>query len=427
LSTDPARLLSPLTGGPAGIGSDAEVAAALVEAEVALVRAWAGIGIAPPAVADEVSAVFGWAGAAGSAGRPDAGSLGASVASHGTPVIELVAWMRSIVGDETGRWIHRGATSQDIIDSALMVTSARAARGASGLLDQVLEALTALAVRERDTPAIARTLTQHAVPTTVGVRVAGWVRGIRRAQQRLDASAAAAPAQLGGAAGTLASFVEIARVEGAASPADAATSLQSAFAGELGLAPSPAWHTMRAPVTELGDAFVQVIDSLAHLAADLSVLGRPEIGEMVTADNGRSSAMPHKRNPTSVVALRAAGLRAPFLGATLHAAAASATDERADGPWQAEWPTLQELAALTYGAAERAVDLARGLNVDRERVAANLALAGDAALSERVAIVRGSSSTGVSARDLSPLHDPAGYLGLAGDIVDDAVEGADGP
>ena len=406
MSTDEARrLLSPLTGGSEGVASDAEVTAAMIAAEVALVRAWAGAGVAPQEVANEVSLAFGWDADTGTCalGLADAGSLGESVAVHGTPVIELVSWMRSRVSEGAAPWIHRGATSQDVIDTALMEVAARAAEAAAGLLVEAEDALAALARDHRDTVAIARTLTQHAAPTTFGARVAGWLTGISRARARLEAAAAEAPAQLGGAVGTLDAFIEVARAEGAADPQGVARDVAERFAAELFLRAAAPWHTVRAPVTELGDALVQSVDAVAHFAADVSVLGRPEIGEVATADAGGSSAMPHKRNPTSVVLIRAAGVRAPFLGATLHAAAASATDERADGPWQAEWPALQELAALAYGTAQAGAALAGGLTVNAERVAANLAL-----------------SAGASPE----LSDPDAHLGLAGEIVDEASKGA---
>lgn len=376
----------------------------MIAAEVALVRAWAGAGVAPQEVADEVSSAFGFDAQTGTCalGLADAGSLGESVATHGTPVIELVSWMRSRVTEGAAPWIHRGATSQDIIDTALMQVSANAATAAAERLAEAEGALAGLAREHRDTVAIARTLTQHAAPTTVGARVAGWLAGISRARARLDEAAAAAPAQLGGAVGTLDAFIEIARAEGAGDPRDAARDVAARFAVELHLQAASPWHTVRWPVTELGDALVQSIDAVAHVAADISLLGRPEIGEVRTANAGGSSAMPHKRNPTSVVLIRAAGVRAPFLGATLHAAAASATDERADGPWQAEWPALQELAGLAYGAAQAGAALAAGLTIDRERVAANLAL-----------------SAGASPE----LSEPAAHVGFAGDTVDEAAKG----
>ncbi|MFT4229602.1 MAG: lyase family protein, partial [Microbacterium sp.] len=198
---------------------------------------------------------------------------------------------------------------------------------------------------------------------------------------RLEAVAARLPAQLGGAGGTLASFVEI-------GGADAAARLPAAFAAELGLAaPAAPWHTSRWPVTELGDALVQVLDALGTLAGDVATLSRTEIGELAEGAGGGSSAMPQKQNPAASVLIRSAAMRAPQLGATLHLASALAVDERPDGAWHAEWPTLRELLRLALGAAGHAESLVAGLRVDREAVARNLALTGGLIVAERLSIV----------------------------------------
>jgi len=407
------------------------------------------VGLAPRGVADAISKEFGWDndGAWCHDASVDLMALRASQLENGTPVVGLVSWMRGRVAPEVGPWIHRGGTSQDIVDTALMLLGSRTAQDISARLREVEARLIAFVQRERDVPAISRTLTQHAVPTTVGARAVNWVRAVRRARVRLDEARANAPAQLGGAAGTLASIVAIAREEGAADPAQSAIALGEHFSRELNLAhvESP-WHTFRAPVTELGDAFVQAVDGLAHIAADLSLLGRPEIGEVLTSGTGASSAMPHKRNPVHVVLVKSAGVRAPFLGATLHAAAATAHDERSDGAWQAELPVFVELAGLAHACAESSVAMVTDLRVNPERVAANLHSAGGAAMSERVSIVlapnltpeslravldavsAGATASELQARfpelaglDIAGLLDPSQYTGLAAEFVDRAV------
>ena len=281
------------------------------------------------------------------------------------------------------------------------------------------------------------------MPTTVGLRAANWLRGVRRASARLDAASAALPAQLGGAAGTLAAFVEVVG-------ASAAAALPAAFAHELGLAePDAPWHTTRWPVTELADALVQAVDALGVLAGDVATLSRTEVGELAEGSRGGSSAMPQKRNPAASVLIRSAALRAPQLGATLHLAGALAVDERPDGAWHAEWPTLRELLRLGLGASAHAATLVDGLHVDSAAVARNLALTNGLIVAERVsivlepllgkdqvgAIIRAAGNgedlatlidealveTGTASVDVRSLLDPGRYTGLATDLVDRAV------
>ncbi len=451
-----ARVLDPVTVDAASVVGDAAVADALVSAEVALVRAQAALGMTPTDAAERISERFGWV--AGEATCRDHGIDSARLAraapASGSPVMPLVAAMRDRAGADLAPWIHRGATSQDVLDTALMSLAARAASLTADRLETAADRLGALATAERDTVAVARTLTQHAGPTTVGVRVAGWLFAIRRAAARLRSAAANAPAQLAGASGTLASFVDLAEVAGASgggSPRaeDTAAALPAAFAAQLGLAaPDAPWHTARWPVTEIGDVLVQAVDACGAFATDVATLVRPEIGELTTADDGRSTAMPHKRNPTSAVLVRSAAVRAPHLGAALHAAAALAGDERPDGPWHAEWPTLQDLLAVALGAASLTEGLASGLGVDRERVAANVALSGGLLLSERLStrlgpvigadgvdrivdsVVGGAdlaaalaAEPALEGRDVAGLLDPSAATGLAARIVDDAVSG----
>jgi 3-carboxy-cis,cis-muconate cycloisomerase len=437
-------LLSPVTFGHDFEVGDAEVLGALVAAEVALTRAWAAIGVAPQSVAEQVSVALGWRGAGETCvqhGVP-LRQLAADAVAGGNPVIPLVGALRARVPDEARPWVHRGATSQDVLDSAIMLM----ARGAVGVvvadLRQLEAALAAFAAVHRDEVAAARTLTQHAVPTTVGLRAAGWLRGVRRAIRRLETLSAELPAQLAGAGGTLASFVQIGGV-------DAARRLPAAYAAQLGLAaPDGPWHTQRWPVTELGDALVQAVDALGVIAADVATLSRTEIGELAEGVGGGSSAMPQKQNPARAILIRSAALRAPQLAATLHTAAALAVDERPDGAWHAEWPTLRELLRLARGASANAVQLVSGLRVDHAAVHRNLGLTRGLIVSERLSLVLGpvigadrvrdivaEASTGADLGelllaepaiaaaeiDVAELLEPANYTGLAGQLVDDTM------
>jgi 3-carboxy-cis,cis-muconate cycloisomerase len=433
-------LLSPVTVGFDGAVSDAAVLDALVTAEVALVRARGALGLAPAELVARVSDSLGWS----AAGRPcrghaiDASALAAASVAGGNPVIPLVGLLTDAVGAHAE--IHRGATSQDIVDSALMFVAADAAREISASLRATAASLRAFAIAHRAEVAAARTLTQHAVPTTVGLRAANWLRGIERATLRVDAAAAALPAQLGGAGGTLASFVEL-------YGADAAAQLPAAFAAELALAaPEAPWHTTRWPVTELGDALVQAIDAVGVIAGDVATLGRTEIGELSEGVGGGSSAMPQKQNPAASVLIRSAALRAPQLGATLHLAAAFAVDERPDGAWHAEWPALRELLRLALGATGTAARLVAGLQVDAAAVARNLAVTRGLIVAERLSLALGPvlgkarvaaivSSAGrgedlaallrnepqLAGVDLDALLDPAGYTGLADALTQRAL------
>ncbi|MFJ6651161.1 lyase family protein [Microbacterium sp. NPDC091313] len=429
-------LLSPGTLGHDAAVSDAAIVDALVAAEVALARAYATLGLADPGTAAAVSDALGWQGPGrGCSGHGvDAAALAAAGVAGGNPVIPLVGLLRDRVPESARAWIHRGATSQDILDTALVLVAAAAADAILADLARAADALAALAHAHRDVPAAARTLTQHAVPTTVGARIAVWVRSIRRAATRLAAARSALPAQLGGAAGTLSAVV-------ADVGADAAAALPSAFADELGLAAAAApWHTERWPITELGDALVQSIDALGAMAADVATLGRTEIAELAEPSAGGSSAMPQKANPVASVLLRATALRAPQLGATLHLAAGAAVDERPDGAWHAEWAPLRELLRLALGGAAHAVVIAEGLRVDRAAVARNLSLTGGLLLAERLRpvlvprigaarfaeLLAGDGDLAARLRelpeaddlDVDALLDPAGYLGLAPTFAD---------
>lgn len=445
-------LLTPVTVGHDESVTDAVFLDALVTTEIALTRAYALLGVAPAEVAEDVSGSLGWSGA-GALCRGhgiDVGELAAASVAGGNPVIPLVALLKDRVPESARAWVHRGATSQDVLDTALMLLAHGATHRVLASLRETDSALDDFATAHRGEVAAARTLTQHAVPTTVGLRAANWLRGVRRAIERVEDSARQLPAQLGGAGGTLASFVEIAGVERAAS-------LPAAFASELGLAaPDGPWHTTRWPVTELGDALVQALDALGVIAADVATLSRTEIGELAEGSGGGSSAMPQKQNPAASVLVRSAAIRAPQLGATLHTAAALAVDERPDGAWHAEWPTLRELLRLALGASGNAASLVTGLRVDSDAVARNLALTNGLIVAERLSVVLGPVIGAARVKELvaaagrgEDLHelvralpelqpggageridadallDPANYTGLASHLVDAAVAASD--
>ncbi|HYJ48920.1 MAG TPA: lyase family protein [Microbacterium sp.] len=433
-------LLSPVSVGAGDAASDRAVVAHLIGAELALTRALVASGAAPTSAGTAVETLR------HSAASIDLGRLARDSVAGGNPVIPLIALLKARLTQDdpdAAKWVHRGATSQDILDSALMSLGREVAATVVNSLGRTAAALATLAQTHRDDPAPARTLTQHGVPTTLGVKAAIWLRAILRSRRGLSGIAARLPAQLGGAGGTLASFVEL-------FGASVAEELPRRYAHELGLqAPDAPWHTDRWPVTELGDALAAVLAALGMFGSDVATMARTEIAEASVAEGGGSSAMPQKQNPVDAVLLRSAALRAPGLAAQLHLAAGLAVDERPDGAWHAEWPTLQELLRLALGASARAAELAGGLALDADRARANLDLTGGLIVSERLGIVLvplvgksrfdsliadaaagGDLATLVRALpeaadlDVDALVDPAQYVGLASSLVDEALREA---
>uniref|UniRef100_A0AAU1U540 3-carboxy-cis,cis-muconate cycloisomerase n=1 Tax=Streptomyces sp. NBC_00119 TaxID=2975659 RepID=A0AAU1U540_9ACTN len=435
-----AGLLSPgRAGSPAeSATSDSAVLRGLLDAEAGLTRAQAALGLAPAAAADAVTR------AAADEGRFDARDLALRARSGGNPVIPLVADLTAAVAGEHAPYVHRGATSQDILDTALMLVAARTLDGLLGDLARTESALGRLAAAHRDTVMPGRTLTQHAVPTTFGLKAAGWRSLVLDARDRLRAVRASLPVQLGGAAGTLAAF----GVFGATHAGE----LTEAYGAELGLvAPVLPWHTLRTPVADLAGALAFTAGALGKPAADVLTLSRTEIGELGEGAGGGSSAMPHKANPVRATLVAAAARRAPALAATLYASMA-AEDERPAGAWHAEWEPLRDLLRLVGGAARDAAGLAEGLQVHAdvmrehlfathglivsERLAAELApLLGRARakslLTEAARRTRAEGRTlaGILADepdlkgvDLADLTDPIRYTGSAGALTDRALE-----
>nr|WP_152894592.1 3-carboxy-cis,cis-muconate cycloisomerase [Streptomyces adustus] len=362
--------------GPGWAGSPAAAATgdraflrALLDAEAALTRAQAALGLAPAAAATAVTE------AASDAGF-DVHDLALRARAGGNPVIPLVADLTRAVGPEHGPYVHRGATSQDIMDTATMLVAVRTLGPVLDDLARTERALAALAAAHRDTAMPGRTLTQHAVPTTFGLKAAGWRSLVLDARDRLTAVRDALPAQLGGAAGTLAAF----SAYGAADP----LALTAAYARELGLRePLLPWHTLRAPIADLAGALAFTAGALGKTAVDVLTLTRTEIGEVTEDGGGGSSAMPHKANPVRSTLIAAAARRAPQLAATLYGALV-AEDERPAGTWHAEWEPLRELLRLVGGAARDAAELAEGLRVHPDVMREHLDLTHGLIVSERL-------------------------------------------
>jgi 3-carboxy-cis,cis-muconate cycloisomerase len=331
---------------------------------------------------------------------PDFDPATISSESGGNPVLGIVEILRQRLDGNAAHWVHRGLTSQDVVDSALMVLLKDAVSAVRRDVREQVGLLADLAEAHRATPMVARTLTQHAVPTTFGLKVATWLTAVLDADD--DLASLAFPVQLGGAAGTLAAVVEL-----GLDPAAARDRLSEA----LGLASALPWHTSRAPVTRIGDAAVGCTDAWGRIANDVLTLSRPEIGELAEGEGGGSSTMPQKRNPVLSVLIRRAALAGPQLAATLHVAAADSVDERATGAWHAEWATVATLVRRTVVAGSQATDLVDGLRVSPDRMRATL----DAA------------DVGSEQRSMAELagHEPrADYRGVSDEIVDAVLDRA---
>jgi 3-carboxy-cis,cis-muconate cycloisomerase len=286
-------------------------------------------------------------------------------------------------------------------------------------LSAQVDRLGTLVSRHRRTLLAGRTLTQHAVPLTFGLKAAHWLTALLDAAD--DLARLRTPAQFGGAAGTLAATTHLARAAGAtgtSDPAARAFAVAEQAAGMLGLDPGLPWHTTRAPVTRLGDGLVGCTDAWGRIAADVLTLSRPEIGELAEGTGGGSSTMPHKANPVLSVLLRRTALAAPGLGAQLHLAAADGRDERPDGAWHLEWPALRDLARHTVTAARQTTALLDGLVVHADRMRTTATAAAADLLAERDSLAHRVNREPTSNPAAAGTGDLAGYLGATDLIID---------
>ncbi|MDP9796694.1 3-carboxy-cis,cis-muconate cycloisomerase [Catenuloplanes nepalensis] len=440
-------------GGAAGIGlfdgvlsagpvheavSDAAWLRAMLDAEAALARAQARIGLIPPEAAEAITNAC-------HASRFDPAALARDAVSSGNPVVPLVRALRAQLPPDVARFAHAGATSQDIIDSAAMLIAHRATGPLRADLASAADRAATLAAAHRDTPVAGRTLLQQALPTTFGLVAAGWMTALDAAGARLArVRHGALAAQLGGAAGTLAAIDDLATHR----PGPAGPELIGVFAGELGLnEPILPWHTDRGRIAELAGVLAHAAGTAAKIARDVILMAQTEVGEVREGGGrGGSSAMPHKANPIAAISAAASAARAPGLAATLYAAMPH-EHQRAAGPWHAEWLPLTDLLRATGSAAHWLRDCLGTLEIDTARMRTNLDLTGGALLAERVAGALAGTIGKDAAHDLvadvtraghplagdpritahldhatvTALLDPAGYLGSAGALVDRAL------
>lgn len=419
--------------------SDAAWVTAMLGVEAALARAEARAGLIPVEAAEAIAAVC----------RPDwfdVDQLGRDAIAAGNPVIPLVKALAAAVPGDSARYVHWGATSQDILDTAMMVIARRSLDLIAEDLDRVTGRAAELAERHRSTVMPARTLLQQAVPSTFGLKAAGWLVAMMEARARLlDFRRTRLAVQLGGAAGTLAAFggrgLEVSR----------------RLAAGLDLAePVLPWHTARGRILELGMALGLVSGTVGKVALDVVLLAQTEVAEVSERSVGRggSSTMPQKQNPVGAVAVLACvrgvnGQVGLLLGTLLQ------EQERAAGTWQAEWPAVSEALRLTGGAVARAEEMLTGLQVDPDRMRKNLALSGGLIMSEHVMmalaertgrekahelveaaaataartgrefeeVLKGDSAITqhLSSADIDTALDPASYLGSAEALIDRAL------
>lgn len=346
-------LFDPLFGSDAVAAelSDAAWVCTLLQVEAALTRAAGRVGLVDPDAARRVAE-------AAAELVVDVEALGRAAVAGGNPVIPLVGLLRAACPGD-GAAVHPGATSQDVLDTALVLLVRRASAVVLADLAGAADAAALHARAHRDTPMMARTLGQQAVPTTFGLVAAGWCAGLDRAGAGLVAAVDALAVQAGGAAGTRAAW----HPHG--------PELVRAWAAELDLPAADPWHTERTRVGALAGALGVAAGACAKAAGDVVQLAGTELGEVSEAAPGGSSAMPHKRNPIAAVTARAAAHRAPGLVATLLTSMAH-EHQRASGAWHAEWLALAELLRATGGAAARLRTCLTGLDVHADVMAARV-------------------------------------------------------
>lgn len=435
-------IFAPLFAGPAiaAVFSDHAHLQGMLDFEAALARAEAKTGVIPQAaVAPIVSAC--------AADAYDLAALADAAAKAGNTAIPMVKMLTARVAEvdgEAARYVHWGATSQDAMDTGLVLQLRQALTLIEADLARLSAALAALAANHRQTPMVGRTWLQHALPVTFGLKAAGWLDAIERHRARLvELKPRLLVLQFGGAAGTLAALD------------DKGLQVAAALAEDLNLGlPAMPWHGARDRVVELATMLALLTGSLGKMARDIALLMQTDVGEAFEpAGEGRggSSTMPHKRNPVTAAVVLAAATRVPHLAGSLLSGMAQ-EHERGLGGWHAEWETLPELVQLSAGALAQMADTIEGLDVDADRMRANLDVTNGLIMAEAVTMALGAKIGRLAAhqrveaasklavtekrhlRDvlaqdevviqhlgaetMAQLFDPLGYTGVAATLVD---------
>lgn len=420
----------------------------MLDVEAALARALASAGVIPHEAVGPIEAAC-------CADLLDADALTHAAARAGNLAIPLVKQLTARVADKAphaAKYVHWGATSQDVIDTAMVLQLRDALAVLEAHLAALADALALQAERHRATPMIGRTWLQQALPITLGLKFAQWLDAIERHRTRLAQwRERAFVLQFGGAAGTLASLGE----HGEA--------VSAALAAELGLSlPALPWHTQRDRIAEFATVLGLLTGTLGKMARDISLQMQTEVGELAepgAVGKGGSSTMPHKRNPVGCAAVLNAAARMPGLVGTMLGAMVQ-EHERALSGWQAEWDVVPDIARLGAGALANMSEIVAGLEVDTARLAANLEVTGGLILAEAVMLALGESlgrleahrlveeashealATGRTLRDilgenpqvtqrldasrLDALFDPSRYAGRAYAFVDAVLDASRG-
>jgi 3-carboxy-cis,cis-muconate cycloisomerase len=362
MNTALSPLLAPMLSSPAmrAICDDMAYLQRMLDFEAALARAEATTGVIPADAAGPI-------GRACKADTFDMAAIADAAARSGNLAIPLVKALTADVAKsspEAARFVHWGATSQDVIDTATVLTVRAAIDALSSDIDRAISGFAGLARQHRDTPVVGRTWLQHALPMPFGLKLAEYAAALHRSKLRLKRLRAEALAlQFGGAAGTLAAL------------GDKGLVVSEALARELELPlPEAPWHTHRDRIAEIASVFAIIAGSCGKIARDVSLMMQTDVAEAFEpAGEGRggSSTMPHKRNPVAAASALGAATMAPNLAATIFAAQVQ-DHERSAGPWHAEWPTLPALMLVTSGALAAIVDIAEGLEIDAARMRINL-------------------------------------------------------
>ncbi|HSB74385.1 MAG TPA: 3-carboxy-cis,cis-muconate cycloisomerase [Terriglobales bacterium] len=440
------RLLDPMFRWQAveDVLSDRARIQSILDFEAALARAEAAVGVIP---ASAVSPIAGKC----RAELFDLADLGQAAARAGNLAIPLVKQLTAAVAaddEESARYVHWGATSQDALDTGFILQARRALELIAGELDRLSETLARLAQEHRDTLLAARTWMQQALPTTLGLRLAGWLDSVDRHRVRLAETRRQALAlQFGGAAGTLAAL------------GDQGMKVATALGQELALAvPAVPWHAHRDRVAEIATTLGLCAGTLGKISRDLSLQSQTEIAEIFEpAGQGRggSSTLPHKRNPVTAAVVLAAAIRVPALVGTMLAAMVQ-EEERGLGGWHAEWESLPEVIGLTAGAVHHLTNTIEHLDIANETMRANLEITRGLIFAEAVQMVLAGHMGRMAAHDLvadaskrareskrhlrdllaedpriqrqldgaklADLFDPARYLGVAGDLINRVLQ-----
>ncbi|MCA6122807.1 3-carboxy-cis,cis-muconate cycloisomerase [Bradyrhizobium sp. WSM 1704] len=375
MSTALSPLLAPMLSSAAmrTACDDTAYLQAMLDFEAALARAEVACGVIPAAAASPINAAC-------RAESFDRTPLADAATRSGNLAIPLVKALTANVAKadaEAARYVHWGATSQDVIDTATMLTLRAGIDALLADLDRAVPGFAGLARSHRDTAMVARTWLQHALPMPFGLKLAEYAAALHRSRKRLRRLRRETLAlQFGGAAGTLAAL------------GDKGLAVAEQLARELDLPlPEAPWHTHRDRIAEAASVFAITAGSCGKIARDISLMMQTDVGEAFEpagAGRGGSSTMPHKRNPVAAASALGAATMAPNLAATIFSAQVQ-DHERSAGPWHAEWPTLPSLMLVTSGAVAAIVDLAEGLEVDAARMRANLESTGGLIMAEAVA------------------------------------------